>query len=179
VSALRSIAALTAALLALALASCGGSDDNGGAGPGSQAVEPLSATMAAKAEAGCRQLRRETRQIGSSLPRGTVPTNLEMTTDLLVAPSISVLERAAERQQGLEEEADNPEFGLYAGMFDPIIVLAQQRLAAGTANDATASEGFEAMLTDLGDEQREVAARLGLHACQTDFQHVLVASISE
>ncbi len=180
VSNLRPLAALVAAALALALlAGCGGSDDSASAGPGSQAVDPLSAATAAKAEAGCRQLRRETRQIGRSLPRGTVPTNLEMTTDLLVAPSVPVLERAAERQQGLEGEADNPEFELYAGLFDPIVVVAQQRLAAGKANDTTASEGYEAMLTDLGNEQRAVAARLGLRACQTDFQHVLVSSINE
>ena len=166
------------AVAALALAGCGGGNDESGGDGGGSTAAALPAPVAAKAEAICRQLRREARQIGNALPRGTVPTTLAMTTDLLVAPSIPVLEGVAERLQALEPQAKDPEFELYAGLFDPIVVLAKQRLTAGEADDSTASEGYEAMLTDLGDEQRQVAARTGLRDCQVDFQHVLVSSIT-
>lgn len=173
-------AALTA--LALALAACGGDGDSG-TGGATTTVEGKASTLAepqiARAEANCRRLLRETRGIGRSLPRGTVPTNLEMTTNLLVAPSVPVLEGVADRMRPLETETDNAEFKLYAGLFDPIVVLSKLLLTAGEANDSTSAKGFEAMLTELGDEQRRIAARLGLRACQVDFQHVLVTSITE
>ena len=101
-----------------------------------------------------------------------------MTTERLVKPSIPVLERVADRMQELEGKAHDPLFDLYANLFNPIVVLAQKRLAAGQAGNYTRSRQLEEALTNLGLEQRHAARILGLSDCDVDFQHVLLSSLS-
>ena len=72
----------------------------------------------------------------------------------------------------------------YADLFDPIIVLLQQRLRSGEAAlrkklavDPEAHH-LDDLLADLGEEQRLAAHEAGLRDCDTDFNQVLTSSIS-
>lgn len=165
------IATIAAVVL---LSSCG--SDGGGGEPNETQAAPA---VAAKANAICREFRHEIRQIGLKVPGNLPPGTLAETTKLLVEPSILVLERTANRLQALKPAAESASFELYAGLFDPLIVLAGKRLEAGRAGDSAASEGFDAMLTDFGIEQRRAAELAGLRQCDVDFEQVLVSSLTE
>jgi hypothetical protein len=170
----RSTTAIAATVIALLISACGG---DAGTEPSTAAKTPTA--VAARANAICREFRRETSQIGKAVPGNLPPGTLALTTELLVKPSIPVLERVANRLHALEPETGDPNFALYAGLYDPIVVLAQKRLAAGEAGDASASDGFDAMLTDFGVEQQRVARLAGLRGCDVDFERVLVSSLTE
>jgi hypothetical protein len=170
----RPAIAVAAVLATLLISACGSDGDSAERSEGK-----IPAAVVARANANCRELRRETTQIGRAVPGNLPPGTLALTTDLLVKPSIPVLERAADRQQALKPAAGNLSFDLYADLFDPIVVLAQKRLAAGETGDFMASKGFDAMLTDFGLEQRRVAQLAGLRDCGIDFEHVLVSALTE
>jgi hypothetical protein len=165
---------LTALLATLLISACGGGD-----GGGSTAVEAKTPpAIRAKANAVCRDFLRETRQLGKGALTNPPSTTLELTTERLVKPSIPLLESAARRMQALEPAAKNPLFDLYANLFDPIIVLAEKRLAAGRAGDAVEAEDIEAALANLGLEQRRAARLVGIDKCDVEYQHVLLSSLS-
>jgi hypothetical protein len=164
---------LLAALAAIAVSGCGGGND-------ASSNEAVPRTVIAKANANCRYLRREAKEIGRGSLGGYTPASaLELTTERLVKPSISLLERVAKRQQALEAAAGNPWFALYAGLFDPIVVTAQGRLSAGRENDYGKARELEEQLTSLGLEQKHAAREAGLRNCNVDFQHILLHSLSE
>jgi hypothetical protein len=169
---------LTAAMMvlaALALAACGGGNDaDSGA-----AVSKASPMALAKAESICRDFLRETKQLGKGALANPPRTTLELTTERLVRPSIPLLESAARRMQALAPEAHSPLFGLYADLFDPAIVLAEKRLAAGRVGDAAESKRLESALSNIDLEQRRAARLLGLANCDRDFQNVLLSSLTE
>lgn len=166
-----------AAALAIVASGCGGSD-----APNDQpsATAGLPAAVATTANSNCRYLRREAEAIGKGALAGYDPARaLQVTTERLVKPSISLLERVARRQQALEPKADDSWFDLYANLFDPIVVTAQERLRAGRANDYGRSRELEEQLTSLGLEQKAAARHAGLRDCNVDFQHILLSSLSE
>lgn len=174
------IAALCALLLLLAVAGCGGGSDSGtggsgGGGTGASATPPA---VVARADAICRQITRELRAIGHRAAHSTAVTGLEMTTEDLIRPTIPVLAAAGRRLARLKAEAGNPSYDLFVNLFDPALVLAEKRLAAGRRNDHASAEGLEAQLTNLGETQRGAARDAGLDACAVDFQHILASSLT-
>jgi hypothetical protein len=168
---------LAAMIASLLLPACGG---EGNAADSTPAEATPSPAAIAAANANCRHFLRETRRIGREALHNEPPaTTLEMTTERLVKPSIPLLETIADRQQALEKKAHSPVFSLYANLFDPIIVLAQNRLRTGRAEDYTRSKQIEERLTDLGLEQRHFARLANLPDCDLDFQHILLESLNE
>jgi len=165
---------LLIAALILVAAGCGGSDTDGGDAP--SATPPA---VVAKANATCRYFFRATQRLGQGALAGFSPTRaLEITTERLVRPSIPLLKRVAKRQQALKPMANNARFDLYADLFDPMIVIAQDRVRAGRAGDYEQSRNLEELLTELGVEQVDVARRAGLRDCTVDFQRVLLSGLS-
>jgi hypothetical protein len=167
-------AALLGLLAALAGTGCGGGDSS------NDQARQIPPPVVAKAEANCRYFLRRIKQIGNgALVREPGMSNLELTTAHLVGPSIPLLERVAARQQALQPAARDHWFDLYAELFDPIIALTKQRLAAGLADDYPRSRELEDLLTTRGLEQMDAARNAGLGACDVDFQNVLLSSLSE
>jgi hypothetical protein len=164
--------ATAAALAALAIAGCGG-------GEKTATTARASAATLAKANAVCRDFVRETKELGKGALANPPSSTLELTTERLVKPSIPLLESAARRMQALEPAAHDPLFNLYADLFDPAIVLAEKRLAAGRAGDLAESKQLEDALGNLAEEQRRAARLAGLPSCDVDFQSVLLASLTE
>ena len=60
-------------------------------------------------------------------------------------------------------------FSTYIGLFEPVLSLAYQRLAAGEAPDDGTAHEIETLIGSLTSEQARLAASLGLTACETDF----------
>lgn len=169
---------LTAMLLAAGCGGGGGESDANLGGPGQS--EALPAEIASRADSNCRDFLLEARRIGRKAFGDAPPTTiLELATERLVKPSIPVLEGMAKRQQGLEPEADSSSFNLYAELFDPIVAIARERLAAGRAGDAAKAKRLEELLTNLGLEQRQAAREAGLADCDIDFQHALLSSLNQ
>jgi hypothetical protein len=172
----RAAAALVAVLCALGLSACGGDGD----GDGKAATETRApAAVLAHANAICADFLRETKQLGKGALADPPSTALELTTERLIRPSIPLLESAATRMQALEPAADDLLFSLYADLFDPAVVLAEERLQAGLEGDAVESKRLEAALSSIDLEQRQAARILGLPNCDVDFQNVLLSSLTE
>ncbi len=166
-------AAICALVLLSAIAGCGG----GGSSTATEAQ--VDTAVRAKANAICRGFERELEAIGHGALANPPQTTPELITQRLVAPTIPVLKKVAARQQALSEQADNASFSLYANLFDPAIVLAEKRLQAGEEEDFARAHGLEEQLTNLAETQRRAARDAGLVDCDLDFQHVLLASVSE
>lgn len=169
----RRLVSAGAVLSALLLSACGGSSDS------TEAAPQVSPAVLVKASAICRDFRHEAEQLGKGALANPPSGTLELTTERLVKPSIPLLESAAQRMQALEPAAHSPLFDLYADLFDPAIVLAQKRLAAGRAGDAVASKRLEDALSNIGEEQRRAARIVGLPTCDVDYQNVLLSSLTE
>lgn len=169
----RAVAATALALAALALAACGGDAEE------TTPTAKASAATLAKANAICSDFVGETKELGKGALADPPSGTLELTTERLVRPSIPLLKRAARRMQALEPAAHDPLFDLYADLFDPAIVLAEKRLAAGRAGDQAESKQLEDALGNLAEEQRRAAHLVGLTRCEVDFQSLLLASLTE
>ena len=166
-------------LAVLSLSACGEADDAGSTTQVKSATHSkVPADVLARANSTCREFRQEIARIGNGVLADPAFNTLELTTERLVKPSIPLLEQTAARQQALEPAAGNPQFKLYADLFDPVIVLAQRRLSVGRAEDYVQSKQIEEMMTDLGLEQMKAARGAGLDQCDVDFQHVLLSSLS-
>lgn len=158
------------AALVLTAPGCGGDES-----PDSSSAR-IPAADVARANAACREFRRDIKQLGKGVLSGS--DLLEATTEKLVKPSIPLLKRIAKRQQALAAESGNPDFILYAGLFDPVIVLAQDRLRAGRAEDGQRSTELEEKMTSIGVEQIAAARNAGLFDCDEDFQNILLNSLT-
>lgn len=173
---------LTLPLLATILfaAGCGSTEDHVNTAQEGKA----SADAIARADANCRYFLRDIHKIGKGALRG--PGNIpKLATENLVKPSIPLLERVARRQQTVARESHDPHIQLYADFFDPIIVLAQRRLhlgrlaeKPGDTKDLLRAREVEELLSRLGLEQRQAAHEAGLSACDLDFQHELLTSLT-
>lgn len=182
----RVIAIVVAALAVVAIAGCGG-DRATDTQPGSSQKPPRSAPAAilARASANCRRFLHQARELGDGALNEGSGTILELTTENVVKPSIPLLEEMARRQQTLARAAEDPDLSLYADLFDPIVVLTQERLHSGQAVIRTGSElerersaELEDQMTELGEEQREAARRAGLPACAVDFRKALISALT-
>jgi hypothetical protein len=104
---------------------------------------------------------------------------LSVITNQLVKPGIPILERFAARMQGLQPRPVDSNLRAYLGLFNPGVVLLQQRLHSGEKGDLNKSQNLELLLVSLGDEQRELGARFGFNACNVDFLSVLGHAITQ
>lgn len=165
------IAMLLAAVAISALAACGG----GGGQADQSAASPH---VLAKANANCRQMLHAVKQLAKGVLNSGYANTLELTTEGFAKPGIALVRREAQRQQALQHTADDPHFSLYAELFDPIIVMAEQRLHAGQAREIAQAQLLQDLLTSLGAEQREAARRAGLRDCGIDFLDAMVRAAS-
>jgi len=164
----------------LSISGCGDDGSEGGVAGGAEA----SPAAIARADANCRYFQRQIHKIGKGALRG--PGNIpKLATENLVKPSIPLLERVARRQQAVARESHDPGIQLYADFFNPIIVLAQRRLRLGRlaekpgdTEDLVRAREVEELLSQLGLEQRQAAHEAGLAACDLDFQHELLTSLT-
>lgn len=166
---------LVAALGAALLSGCG----DGGEVDGGAAEATASAAVLAKVNANCRQLRREAVELGRTA-LGPDTDLEEAATQNIIKPSIPLLERFALRQQRLAKGSGDQQLELYARLFEPVIVLTQERLRAGEEEgDAvgSAARGFEIMLETTVDEQRQAAGEAGAADCAIDFEKVLTRAL--
>ncbi len=171
--------ATVAIILGLAISGCGsgaGGDDN------TMAAEASPATVTKEAEANCERLRRQVIRLGRRAFAGA-PVPAE-TTARIVRPSLVLLEGFARRQQLLAKSSGDPALLLYARFFEPIIVLAHERVrtgelyAAGDAEASTVARGYENLMATVAAEQREAAQHAQLHACAIDFTRVLTRALA-
>jgi hypothetical protein len=167
----RLIAAVLGAIVAIsALASCGRS--------GKAERSAVSQQALARANANCRQMLRGVRHLAKGVLSSGYTNTLELTTEGFAKPGIRLVKREARRQQALRPAIADPRFSLYAELFDPIIVLAEQRLQAGQAREIARSQLLQDLLTGLGAEQRQAARNAGLRACNVDFLEAMIQAVS-
>lgn len=170
----RLLPALCLLALSIALSACGGGDAET-----TSPSPPAAPAVAAKTNAICRQFLAEIKEIGRGALADPPSTTLQLTTERLVRPSLPLIKRTAVRLQRLKPSAESEAFDLYADLFDPFIVLTEKRLEAGLEGDYERARGLEEQLTDLSLVQRRTAELAGLPACDVDFPHVLLQSLSE
>jgi outer membrane murein-binding lipoprotein Lpp len=163
-------------MAALAAAAALGTGLLAGCGSGGETtVELAPAAVRVQANANCRQLRHDAVKLAEGAFEGT--NNLaKATTEKIVKPSIPLLERFAQHQQRLAAGSGDERLELYARLFEPVIVLAQERLRAGEESDApvnNAARGFEILMGTVIEEQRQLAREAKIPACAVDFEKVL------
>ena len=164
--------------IAVAISSCGG----GAGGSSDVSRTAVGAATIAEAETNCKRLRHQVVRLGRRAFSGApVPTE---TTARIVRPSLVLLEGFAHRQQLLAKSSGDPALLLYARLFEPIIVLAHERVitgerfAAGDTEASTLARGYENLMATVASEQREAAQGAGLHACAIDFTSVLTNALT-
>jgi hypothetical protein len=162
---------LLASIAIAGLASCGG-------GGGQTERSAATRQAFAQADANCRQMLREVKQLAKGVLSSGYANTLELTTEGFAKPGIDLVRQEAERQQALQAAAADPHFALYAELFDPIIVLAEQRLHAGQAREIARAQLLQDLLTSLGVEQRKAAHLAGLRDCDVDFLDAMVNAAS-
>jgi hypothetical protein len=163
-------------LLALStvLAACGD-----GGGETTAPSPPAAPAAAAKADAICRSFLGEIEELGHGALANPPSSTLQLTTDRLVRPSLPLIKHTAARLQGLKPSAESEAYDLYADLFDPFVILTEKRLQVGLEEDYERARGLEAQLTDLSLVQRRTAQLAGIPACDRDFPHVLLQSLTE
>jgi 4-amino-4-deoxy-L-arabinose transferase-like glycosyltransferase len=173
----KGAAATLGALVLIALSGCGG---NGGSTT-SVVTAPNNLEKqryVARADAICKQGFDQARAVGRNYHNSGVGA-LQSLTEGLVKPGIPVLERFASRMQALEPRPVDSNLEAYLGLFEPGEVLLQQRLRSGEKGELNESHNLELFLVSIGDEQRELGARFGFRACNTDFLSVLGHAIAQ
>lgn len=174
-----------AAIVLLAPAGCGGDGNEEAGDAQAQQEQRASAAVLARANANCRRFLRDAQVVAAEAFSSGEGNLIELATEHVVKPSIPLLERVAQRQQALARSAGDPRLSLYADLFDPIIVLAEERLRSGQAAiregggpEIQRSREIEDLMTELGADQRQAARDAGLPACTADFRKALVASLT-
>ncbi|MBA3338373.1 MAG: hypothetical protein H0T54_01235, partial [Geodermatophilaceae bacterium] len=131
------------------------------------------------AEAICRRAQDESdkvrqRFLTSPPPAGSGP--LALTTEGLVRPGIEILANEAEQFQNLKPRPVNANLERFIGLFDPILVLANERLRLGVSGgDIGEAHRLEQLISELEDEQARAAGRSGLLECRTNLVRALVS----
>lgn len=167
----RQIAVVLVAVVAMAmLASCGENGEPERSAASQQALN--------RANANCRQMLRAVRRLAKGVLSSGYTNTLELTTEGFARPGIHLVKREARRQQALQGAAADPRYSLYAELFDPIVVLAEQRLQAGQAREIARAQLLQDLLTSLGAEQRQAARSAGLRACNVDFLEAMIQAAS-
>jgi hypothetical protein len=170
-------ATLALALLALVFAGCGG-------GSGTSISSPTSPTTSATTQSGskpkgayiakadrvCDQMIQDALKMGVKFSEtGPESDPLTYTTEELVRPAVGILEGSARQLRALVPEAEDGNFQAYVALYDPILAIARERVAAGLAGDAAHARELELLLVELSELQRPLAKSAGLTACDVDF----------
>jgi hypothetical protein len=178
-------AAIAAGLVIVAIMGCGGGDQAPDTRAQATGTRLASAAILARANANCRRFLRQARALGDGAFSQGSGTVSELATENVIKPSIPLLEEMARRQQKLARAARNRDLSLYADLFDPFIVLTQERLRSGQAVIRTDSElererstELEDQMTEISEEQRGAARRAGLPDCAVDFRKALVSALT-
>lgn len=184
-SVLRGAALLAIAGFALWAAGCGGDDKSEGVEPPAAEIPRADGATLARANANCRRFLREAEEVAAGAFSSGKGNLLELATEMVVKPSIPLLQLVAARQQALARGAGDPRLSFYADLFDPVIVLAEERLRSGQAairegggREAQRSRELEDQMIELGADQRDAARAARLPACTTDFRKALVGSLT-
>jgi hypothetical protein len=176
---IRLAALLIALTVAMALASCGGSDSDAtltAAAPARKAASGLDKSVyVRRAEAICRRGVGRIRALGGRLPEivSAAPSPQQGITSGLVGPGIAILSAEAAGLRGLGTPPPSPALETYLGLFDPILELARQRFQAGSAGDPGQAHQLELMVASLNEEQSAAAQKFGLRACSIAFNAAL------
>jgi hypothetical protein len=180
---IRPLLAALAAVVAIALGpGCGGGGGGDDAGTVTTATTagpaPLPTSTRARADSNCRELVHGAEALARGPARlGTLKysSNLDQLLRGFIRPGIPLYARLASQQRALEPEANNPSFSRYVDFFDPIVVLAQQMIRAGSMN---VREGIRLnrLLTQVTLEQRQEARALGLRDCAVDLQKIVTSA---
>jgi hypothetical protein len=176
----RARATLAVALFAglLALPGCGGSSDSGE--PTQAKVSTAPRPYVAEADGICREMLRETRQLGRRFVKRAVEAGesnfLGAETEHIVKPGLVILRRTASRFRRLSAQSHDPSLAVYVGLYEPLIQLGELRLAAGRVDDLNEAKNLERQMEELGAEQRVAAQLAGLRSCEVDFLQALVSS---
>lgn len=166
--------------LCLAISACGGGSDSGtsssdpGGTGGANQVQAM-----AKAEANCRLMLREVQQLAHGVLSEGFKNNMQLVTIGFGRPGLEVARRTRARQQKLIGAVDTKAFETYVGLFDPIILFAQQSIAAARIEDLQTVTNLKEKLLTLGAEQGIVAGEAGLPACEVDFLDAMVKAASQ
>jgi hypothetical protein len=177
----RSVVTALFALIAVAvMVGCGGggSDSTTAAATATVDLTPLSGSTAAQADANCREMTRGAEALArgpARLGTGKYSSNLDQLLRGFIHPGIPLFQRLASQQRALEPQADNEGFNQYVDFFDPIVVLAQQMLRAGSVNTGEGVR-LNRLLTHVTIEQREQAQALGLTECAVDLQKIVTSA---
>jgi hypothetical protein len=166
------------ALLGLTIAACGGGGSTTGAGGPGPSTDPATARAMAKAEANCRLMLDEVKALAHGVLSEGFKNNMQLVTIGFGRPGLEVARRARSRQQKLIGAIDSKAFETYVGLFDPIILFAQESIEAAKAEDLVTVTNLKEKLTTLGVEQGLVANEAGLPACEIDFLEAMVRAAS-
>jgi hypothetical protein len=176
----KPVLALT--LVSLTLAGCGGGDEattQVATAKEEQASREqegqLSPSTARRAEAVCAGMVAEAKRLGRALQtREEFPSDPLQTTTILIAPSIPIVAASAKRLRFLEDQPVSSDFEAYVKVYDPILAMLRQRVAAGEAGDRQRAQELELQLLDLISLQRQLARAAGLDGCDVDFIQAFV-----
>jgi hypothetical protein len=151
------------------LPGCGGSGSSDGDLHSAPAAER--SRFAAQADPICRQAVRKVkalRIVPSARPNSNA---LSTITESLVRPGILILSQEAARLRALQPRPDDSDLDRYLGLFDPILVLAQQRLqlAAQRRPDIERAHKVENDISSLENAQAAYAKSFGFKVCGTGF----------
>lgn len=168
-------------LLALLLAGCGGDSEKTtqSATVQQRAQNHEDRAYVAAADRICAGMIADSRRMATEFSR--YPNNeglsaLTVTTRELVAPALPVLEQSARRLRALQKTTDSVAFGSYVSLYDPIVVVVRDRVAAGEADDGTRAHALELQMLDLSELQRRLAVEAGLKTCDVDFIRTFATS---
>ncbi len=169
---------------AAALGGCGGSSGTSTRSTTTESTaanfgRPESATERAgyvkRAEAVCARSVWEARALRRSLPIviSRSPSAEQGITNGLVRPGIEILNRQSAHLRTIEPRPTSGALESYLGLFEPILVLARQRLQTGEAKNPERGHALELLIDGLASEQSTFAKRFGLKACSVGFVEAL------
>lgn len=174
--------ALALMLVTLALAGCGGGDEATTSAVTATEAEvprgqdPSSSFAYVKpAEAVCAEMVAEAKRLGmATQKKKEFPSDPLRTTTQLIAPSIPVVAASARRLRALQDRSATPDFEAYVKVYDPILALLRQRIAAGEAGERQRAKDLELQLLDLITLQRQLARTAGVDGCDVDLIQAFV-----
>jgi hypothetical protein len=172
---------LSALLVGAALlAGCGGGSSSSTTDepttPAASAGNPRQAAVwARRAEAVCRQASAEATAISANLAEAIAKSKSqpEGINEGLVKPGVAILERESRRLHALRSPPESTDVERFVGLFEPVVVLAHARAAAGEEANLEAQRELEQLIVGLTAEQTAFARRADLKACETGFFEAL------
>jgi hypothetical protein len=172
------VALVLIALLGLTVGACGGGSTTGSTKPVGSG-DPAAAQALAKAEANCRLMLHEVQGLARGVLSQGFKNNLQLVTIGFGRPGLQVARRTRARQQKLIGAIDSQAFATYVGLFDPILLFAQESIKAARIQDVVTVTNLKEKLITLGTEQAVVANEAGLPACEIDFLDAMVRAASQ